>query len=163
MRYDDLEKLHDLHQRGILTAEEYQREKERLLSQAAAPARTTSGEFWGMDERTFAMVLHFSMLLCFLLPLVGLAAPIIMWAVFHERSAFIDAHGRSAINWIITSVIASLIALPLCLIGVGFLILLGVAAVTVVGSILAGIKAQEGRTWTYPCAYRFLKASTPSA
>lgn len=44
----ELEKLAELHQRGVLSAEEFARAKERLLSGSAAKPHAASGEIPGM-------------------------------------------------------------------------------------------------------------------
>ncbi len=148
MNYDHLAQLHDLRQREAITEEEYLREKQKLL--AATP------RYWGMDERTCGMVLHLSQLLSFVLPPLGLVAPIVIWAVFKDRSPFLAAQGRQAINWIITSTIAAVVLIPLCFILIGIPLLLALGLASVVFCIIAGVKAMDGQVWRYPLSFRIL-------
>jgi len=109
------------------------------------------------QTRTWGMVLHLSMLAGFVIPFAGLIAPIVIWQVKKNDLPEIDAHGRTAVNWIISACIYGVICFVLCflLIGIPMMIVLG--ALCIVFPIIAGLKANNGEVWKYPMSIRFLK------
>lgn len=109
------------------------------------------------DEKQMGMFLHLSQLLGFVIPLAGLAVPIVLWQVKKDEIPALDAHGKMIVNWIISSVIYFFVSLVLCLVLVGFLGLLAVGAMSIVFPIIGGIKANNGELWEYPLTIKFLK------
>ena len=69
----------------------------------------------------------------------------------------LDAHGKMVVNWMISSTIYAVVSIVLCLILVGFLMLIALAIVGILFPIIGGIKANNGELWQYPLAIRFLK------
>ena len=69
----------------------------------------------------------------------------------------LDAHGKMVVNWMISSTIYAVVSLVLCLVLVGFLMLIALAVVGILFPIIGGIKANNGELWQYPLAIRFLK------
>lgn len=121
---------------------------------AAAPA-PTDATAPTQDERTFAMLTHLSSLV------LGFVGPLIFWLIKREQSAFVDAHGKEALNFHITVAIVCIAATVLsCIPFVGFVMIpvffaVGVAAL--VFSILAGLEANKGKPYRYPGAFRIIK------
>lgn len=152
MKYDELEKLSALRQSGAITDEEYEAEKKKILGDSV----TTTGAYWGMDERKYSLLLHLSQLLNVLMPPVGWLMPVIMWVVYKDENQFIRDNGRMAVNWIISNIIYYIILIPLCfiIIGIPFVVVLGI--LDVVFCIIAGVKASEGRVWKYPLSFNIL-------
>ena len=144
--YDDLEKLKRLLDEGAITQEEYEREKERILSYGSF----TKGNSWdlGIDERSFIVLMHVSQFLSsFILPLI-------MWLLFRERSTLADEAGKKIINFQLSYLIYSLLLCLTC-IGSVFVLFIGVAIIIFI--IIAIIKAVNGEAWDYPLTIRFLK------
>ena len=116
---------------------------------------------WGMDERAFLLLLHLSVLASMMLPLAGLILPIVMWATNRDRSPAVDEHGKVVLNWIISFVIYSVIAIVLCftviLLPIGLLMLLALSLVNIVFAIIGGIKANDGILWGYPGTLTFIR------
>jgi uncharacterized Tic20 family protein len=101
-----------------------------------------------------------------------------MWLVKKDESAFVDRHGRAAIDFFLSLLIYGLIAgailgvVAVATLGLGILLLIpllivvGIAAVValVVLPILAALKAQKGEEVRYPLSIRFLsKQAAPAA
>ncbi|MGW8367818.1 MAG: DUF4870 domain-containing protein, partial [Gammaproteobacteria bacterium] len=130
---------------------EFQAEKDRLL-------RSREMEFrpWGMDVKSYCMMLHLSQLASFLVPFAGIALPVVMWLVYKDESPEIDAHGRVVTNWIISALIYTVVGFLLALIFIGFLLLLALFIVNIVFVIMGAIKANEGTVWPYPLSINFL-------
>jgi len=104
-------------------------------------------------------------MLCHLLALSGLLAngigfllgPLVMWLVKREEHPFIDDQGKEAVNFQLTMFLALLVSLPLCLILIGFLMMIAVGILMTVFPIVGAIQASEGRAYRYPLSIRFIQ------
>jgi len=163
---DELQKLQQLHQSGAITDDEFALAKAKLLSGppefqpgAAGPPEATilSPAAREQQTRQWALFLHLSVLAGFVVPLAGLVVPIVIWQLKKDELPGIDAHGKNALNWIISEIIYAVICLILVLAVIGIPLLIALAVVGVVFPIMAGIKANNGEVWQYPLAITFLK------
>jgi len=109
------------------------------------------------DERQMGMFLHLSQLANVIFFPIGIVAPIMLWQKQKEKIPALDAHGKMVVNWMISSTIYAVVSIVLCLILVGFLMLIALAIVGILFPIIGGIKANNGELWQYPLAIRFLK------
>ena len=109
------------------------------------------------DERQIGMFLHLSQLANVIFFPIGIVAPILLWQTQKEKMPALDAHGKMVVNWMISSTIYAVVSLVLCLVLVGFLMLIALAVVGILFPIIGGIKANNGELWQYPLAIRFLK------
>lgn len=109
------------------------------------------------ELRQWSMILHFSLLSGVIIPYGGLIVPIVIWQVKKEELPGIDAHGKMIANWIISTLIYSVIAGVLCFVFIGFLLFPIIAGVSVVFPIIGGIKANEGTLWKYPLTLDIIK------
>ena len=162
-KYEKLEKLNRLREKGIVTEEEFQLEKNNLLSDGneRKPIHHRPKPYWGLEENVFCMLIHLSQLANFVVPFSGVILPIVMWATEKENSAKVDAHGRIVFNWLISSTIYFICSAILVLLGIGILMLIALGIASVIFTILGGIKANEGKIWKYPMSIRFFSTSTP--
>lgn len=147
MNREDIDILDDLKTRGSITDEEYQREKARVLNEAATPALAT---LWGMDEKTYVVLMHLSQFVStFLIPLI-------MWLANNQNKA-VDQNGKNILNFTISYAIYAAASgiLVLLLIGIPLLVALGV--LTFLFIIIAAVKAANGETWKYPLSIEFIK------
>ena len=109
------------------------------------------------DERQMGLFLHLSQLAnVFLFP-VGIILPIVLWQTQKEKMPALDAHGKMVVNWMISSTIYAAVSIVLCLVLVGFVLLLALALIGIIFPIIGGIKANNGELWQYPLAIRFIK------
>ena len=109
------------------------------------------------DERQMGLFLHLSQLAnVFLFP-VGIILPIVLWQTQKEKMPALDAHGKMVVNWMISSTIYAAVSIVLCLVLVGFILLLALALIGIIFPIIGGIKANNGELWQYPLAIRFIK------
>jgi uncharacterized Tic20 family protein len=108
-------------------------------------------------EYNWAMILHISQLCGFIIPFVGIIAPIVIWQVKKTEMPSLNQHGLIVTNWILTGLVLSILFGLMCfiLIGIPLLIALGVAGVAF--PIIGAIKASKGEVWPYPCTIKFLK------
>ena len=161
---DELLKLQQLRDSGALTEEEFQRMKEKLMTEDASAGQGTSGNAPRQKDieketRQWTLFIHLSQFGCYVFPLLGIILPILLWQLKKDELPGIDAHGRMVLNWIISVFIYALICAPLCflLIGIPMLFVLGIAAV--VFPIIGAIKANDGILWKYPASIPFFSVN----
>ncbi|MBC8154717.1 MAG: DUF4870 domain-containing protein [Bacteroidetes bacterium] len=109
------------------------------------------------DERMWAMLAHLSALAGFIIPFGNVVGPVVVWQIFKERSAFVDTHGREAVNFQITMTIAYLVSFILVFVAIGVFLLFVLGILSVVFFIIAAIKANNGEYYSYPFTFRFVK------
>lgn len=109
------------------------------------------------ETNLWAMWLHLSMLLGLVIPVAGLIAPIVIWQVKKTDLPGIDAHGKHAVNWIISAVIYCVVSLVLVFVLIGIPMFLVLMVLWIVFPIMAGIKGNNGEVWKYPLSISFLK------
>jgi len=129
-------------------------------------------KFWGMDEKTFCMLMHLSQFANYIFPFAGIVLPIVMWATNKDQSSKIDQNGKNILNFLLCALIYSVAVVFLAVVfailtlivtrlPVGFFVafpffaVLGV--VTIVFPIIGAIKAGNGEYWPYPLCIRFFK------
>ena len=151
-KYTMLEDLERLRQSGTITEEEFQREKQKIMS---ADEKLIPRDALGMEENTYLMLMHLSQFVGYILPLVGFVAPIIMWAINKDKNEKVDMHGKNIMNfmlsWLIYAIVSSV--LILLLIGIPLLIVLGILQIIFI--IIATVKANTGEYWKYPLSIPF--------
>lgn len=158
---DEIERLQRLRADGVMTEDEFSTAKAKLLSSnemqppvfgSYQPPAAVSDK----NARTWAMALHLSMLAGFVTAGLGLVAPLLIWLLKREEIPSIDEHGKEAANWIISAFIYSIVSGILCLVLIGFPLLLLLFVLGVVFPIIAAVKANEGILWRYPLTIRFI-------
>ena len=71
MNYDELEKLNDLRQRGVISEEEFQQEKEKILNHNPAKILPST------DANQYSMFIHLSQFLGIFTG-IGIIVPVIL-------------------------------------------------------------------------------------
>lgn len=165
-KYDALTKLGELRDRGILSEEEFQQEKAKILARSETNFQDSfkdmfkepkdGGLFGGLNENTYCVFLHLSQYLIILLNVFGFAVPVLLWLLGKDKSEMVDRTGRNVVNWLICLVVAAVLCIPLCFIYVGYFgfILLFFFAVTF--PVIGAVKASEGVVWNYPVGFDVL-------
>jgi uncharacterized protein len=110
------------------------------------------------DTNMWAMFIHLSALSGLIgVPFGHVAGPLVLWLIKRDGSEILDAHGKEALNFQISSYIYGIAAAILILVLVGIvllpLVLLGNLILTIVGAI----KANNGELYRYPLTIRFFK------
>lgn len=106
-------------------------------------------------ERNYSIFSHLALYATALvLPPLGCVAPVIMWLVMREKSAFIDDHGRELTNVVITGAIATLALgfIPI----LGWIALAGWYVVIAINVVRGAMAAGRGEYFRYPMIIRFL-------
>lgn len=100
------------------------------------------------DEKTMAILSHVLTLV------VGFLAPLIIYLIKKDESAFVREHAKESLNFQITIFIA-IIVLFITIIGILLIWLVGILALVFV--IIATIKTSEGKLYKYPFSLKLIK------
>jgi uncharacterized protein len=109
------------------------------------------------EERNWAMGAHLSALSGLIIPFGNLLGPLVIWLTQKEKSAFVEAQAKEALNFNITVFIAAIVCGILTMVLIGLLLLPIVGIAWLVLSIIAGIKASKGEQYQYPFTLRLVK------
>lgn len=110
------------------------------------------------DERMWGMLCHLSALAMFVLPAAGnIIGPLIVYLIKKDEYSFVDDQGKESLNFQITVTILMFVSAILIIIGIGILLLLAIGIGSLVFTIIAAIRANEGEFYRYPWSIRFLK------
>ncbi len=134
-------------------------ENEQDMSNAPPPAPPPAAPAGGGSnaENQWAMFIHFSLLAGFVIPYVGWVVPIVLWQMKKNEMPSIDAHGKVVANWIISSLIYSVVCFILTFVLIGILGFMALGLMTMIFAIVGGIKANDGQLWPYPCSLTLIK------
>lgn len=111
------------------------------------------------------MICQLSGLVGVLMPVVGnIGGPLVIWLIKKDELLEVDRHGKEALNfqisYMIYSAVIGTLAAILFVIVIGLFLLPLVFVVylfTIIFPIIAGLKANEGRWYSYPMTIRFFK------
>jgi len=109
------------------------------------------------NARTWIVLCHASALLGLFFHFLGhIFGPLIVWLVKRGESTEIDAHGKESLNFQLSMLIYDAVAAILCLVLIGFPILILLWVLNTVFVIIASVKASEGQLYRYPFTIRFV-------
>jgi len=103
------------------------------------------------EEKMWAIGAHIGPLL------LGFVAPLVVWLVFKDRSAFLNRHGKEALNFQISYFIYFVVATFSLILLIGFLLLPVVGIAWLVFMIIAAVKASNFEDYRYPLTIRLIK------
>ncbi len=114
------------------------------------------------EARDWCMYCHLAALAGFVFPFGSVAGPLIVWLMKKDTIPAVIAHGKAAINFqltvivaLIVGVIAGLIGTFFCIGWLVFLALIPLGLASPIFAIIAGVKAGSGEAYEYPYAIRF--------
>ena len=122
----------------------------------ARPFRRDAAE-QARAERQWSMYIHFSVLAGVIVPLAGFVLPIVLWLTKRDELPGVDAHGKAVANWLISALIYGVASTILVFVLVGIPLLVALAVLSILFPIVGGLRAGEGRLWTYPLSIRFIR------
>jgi uncharacterized protein len=102
------------------------------------------------DERLLAAAIY---VLSFFTAFIG---PLVIWLLKKNDSDFIDYHGREYLNFLISYSVYSIISTLLMIVVIGLFTIWIVGILAVVFTIVAAIKAYEGKEYRIPFVFRIL-------
>jgi len=118
------------------------------------PQEMAGGGFAGppptKEEQTMAMLAH-------LLGIIGFLGPLIIWLIKKDTSPFLNDQGKEALNFHLTMLIGFIIGIVLTFACIGVFVILAVWVVSLIFSIIAALKANQGIPYRYPFSIRMIK------
>jgi len=154
MNLNKLEKLANLREMGAITEEEFQREKRKLID------RTDDFSFeenkFGMDNDSFNMLLHLSQFCSYVVPVLGIAAPLLLWLMNKDNDPLVDEHGRNILNWNLSAYLYMFICGILIFVFIGAILIWIPILMSIIFPIIGAVKAKDGIVWRYPFSISFL-------
>jgi len=109
------------------------------------------------SERDWAMFCHLSAFAGYFFPLGGILGPLICWISRKDGSAWVDVNGKSSLNFQISILLYTILAVPLCFIIIGIPIIVILIVLKIVCIIVASIKASKGEVFKYPLSIPFIQ------
>lgn len=102
------------------------------------------------DEKLWATLIHIGGIFFSFLPaLIG-------YLILKDKGPFVRAHTATALNFQITMAIAYVIGSILTFVIIGIFVLIAVWIITIIFSIMAAVKANQGQPYTYPLSIKFV-------
>ena len=97
------------------------------------------------------------------IPFGSLLGPLLIWQIRKNEIPSVEIHGKAAVNFQLTVLIAALAGLAaafvLSFFCIGYLLFPLVIAIYIAGivfAVIAGIKANEGREYCYPYSLKLI-------
>ena len=109
------------------------------------------------DERTWAMLCHFSAFTGLIFSFGNFLAPLIIWLIKKDELPLVEDQGREVLNFQISMTIYFLISGILCIILIGIPIVIGLVIFCFIITIIAAISANDGKSYRYPMNLRLIK------
>jgi hypothetical protein len=119
------------------------------------------------NDKNYSAITHLSGFAGWVFPLGNVVAPLILWMAKRNESSYIDAHGKSAVNFqlslILYGILLAILILPITLLTLGLgliailLAIIPVAILIIVFIISASLKATNGEYYNYPFTIEFIK------
>lgn len=110
----------------------------------------------GPEARQWAMFCHFAAFFGLVFPFGNLLGPLIVWQIKKDLDPFVDVQGKEALNFQISVALAMLLCFLLMVVVIGVPLLALVSIAAFVLTVIAGIKANEGRAYRYPFCWRLI-------
>ncbi len=103
------------------------------------------------DARMYATIAHAGNII---FPAV---APLIMWLIGKDKSAFVDTEGKEALNFGILAIIVYIVSGILMVVLIGVLTYIAMAIIALIFGIQGAMKANKGENYRYPFSLRLIK------
>ncbi|MEM7273791.1 MAG: DUF4870 domain-containing protein [Actinomycetota bacterium] len=103
------------------------------------------------DDRSMATILHVLGLF------TGFVGPLILWLVKKDESPFVDAHGKTALNFQFSMLIYWAVTFIAIFLLIGLLLIPVLMVIGFVLPIIAALAANKGEMYSYPLSIPFFK------
>lgn len=110
------------------------------------------------DERVYATWMHIAGLSSYIgVPFGHVLVPLILWAIKHKESRFIDQQGREILNFQLTITFYLIFSYILVFLLIGFLFIGVVVLLHIIASIMGAVKTYKGEEFRYPLTFRVIR------
>jgi len=103
------------------------------------------------------MFCHLSAFAGYFFPLGGIIGPLVCWISRKDDSPWVDANGKSSLNFQLSLLLYTVLTIPLVFIIVGIPIILFLIVLEVVCIVIAAIRAAKGEVFKYPITIPFIQ------
>lgn len=103
------------------------------------------------DEKTMALLAHILTIVS------GFLAPLIIYLIKKDESAYVKKHAMESLNFQISIAIYFFASFILMFVIIGIFTMIAVAILNFVCAIIATVQANEGKFFKYPLTIRLLK------
>jgi uncharacterized Tic20 family protein len=121
------------------------------MDETPPPIPPVSAPPAGKDDKLWIVLCHLSLLLG-----IGFILPLVVYLVKRHDSPLVADHAREALNFHISVYLYAFVSVLLVMIFIGLLLLPILAIGSIVCSILAAVRASEGRFYRYPLTLRLV-------
>jgi uncharacterized Tic20 family protein len=109
------------------------------------------------QAKDMGLLIHAASFAGYVFPLGSVLGPLIVWLMKRDEFEFANQCGKNCLNFKLSLMIYALISAILILVGVGVLLLAGLALLDIICTIMAIVKASDGIAYQYPLSIKFLK------
>lgn len=109
------------------------------------------------EAKNMGALVHAVSFAGYIIPLGSVLGPLIVWLMKRDEFAFANECGKSCLNFKISVMLYAFVCMLLMFVGVGFILIGALALFDIVCTILAIIRATEGKVYQYPMSIKFLK------
>jgi len=110
------------------------------------------------EEQNWAMICHLAALSGFIIPFGNVVGPLVVWLMKKDTMPLVDLHGKEALNFQITVLIALFVCALLIIVVIGVFLMFIVGLGALVMTIIAAVKVANGQLdYKYPFALRLIK------
>jgi uncharacterized Tic20 family protein len=108
-------------------------------------------------ERNWGVFCHLGGFAAYVLPgIANILVPLVLWLMRRNESAYVDHHGREAVNFQISVTIYAIVSAVLAWLLIGFLLLAALAVFQFVLMVVASVRASQGELYRYPLTLRLI-------
>ena len=108
-------------------------------------------------ERNWAVFCHLGGFAGLLVPGIGqVLGPLVLWLLRRDQSAYVDHHGREAVNFQISMTLYAIVAAALIWVLIGIVLIFVVLGVQFVFMVVASVAASQGELYRYPLTLRLI-------
>lgn len=107
------------------------------------------------DDRTWAILAHATGFVGLVLPFGNIIAPLLIWLIKKDDSAFVDDNGRNAVNFQISWSIYLIVSLVLMFVLIGFVLFPIIALAWLILVIIGSVRASNDQVYEYPLTIDF--------
>lgn len=119
----------------------------------------SSGSVVSDEERIYATWMHLSGLSGYVIPMGNFLIPLILWALKHRESHYIDQQGREVMNFQLTITFYAIFTTILVMIFIGWVFVPVVFLLHLIGTIMGTVKTWEGQIFRYPVTFRVIRSA----
>ena len=103
------------------------------------------------QDKTLATIVHLAGLM------TSWFGPLVIYLIKKDNDAFTAAHAREALNFQITLMLAFIVCAILTVVLIGLFMMWVVVMADLIFSIVAAVKASNGKDYRYPLTIRLIK------